>query len=291
MIPHKLDFPSSEATTSKEAPPWSLNFFLEPPEPRVPNTTWLLCFSALSQNKTVYELLEVHANCHVLCCYQLLLATNANDNNRCIPSCFLHLQLVQVNLNVTSFSAHSWRLPCCHLVSLLFGAYGSLIKWPLKFLGWPSGAPLARLSTWPVSFHFGGFQVTKKQRPSSPALLLVAQNRMIKGGVSHQRNRQQCYCTFKGGRCHIARWQQRDVDLRTLSPSRVRSEEAQVDVCCYAALSDLTSAVEEASWRTDLHGCVSVSAPYIFFCVFCVKLLFIFRRRFEFLLDIFWMNY
>lgn len=46
------------------------------------------------------------------------------------------------------------------------------------------------------------------------------------------------------GRCHIVRWQQ-GVDLKVLSPSQVRSEEARVDVYCYVALSDLTSVVEE----------------------------------------------
>lgn len=131
-------------------------------------------------------------------------------------------------------------------------------------------------------------RVTKKRLPSSPTLLLDAQNRMIKSGVSHQRNRQQCYCTFKGGRCHIARWQQRDVDLRALSPSpgEIRGGPGGCVLLCCSEWSDQRGGggvtADRLTWMCQLG---------ISFFFVCVKVLFIFRRCFEFLLDILQINY
>lgn len=115
-------------------------------------------------------------------------------------------------------------------------------------------------------FSLQQVRVTKKRLPSSPTLLLVAQNRMIKGGVSHQRNRQQCYCTFKGGRCHIARWQQRDVDLRALSPSpgEIRGGPGGCVLLCRSERSDQRGGggvmADRLTWM-----CQCVSSVYLFF--------------------------
>lgn len=83
-------------------------------------------------------------------------------------------------------------------MSKTFAPLWSLLNWSLKFPGWPSSAPFTRLSTC-CFFSLWWVQVKKNSHPSSPTLLLLAQNRMIKAGVSHQRKLQQCYCTFKGG--------------------------------------------------------------------------------------------
>lgn len=114
-------------------------------------------------------------------------------------------------------------------------------------------------------FSLQRVRVTKKRLPSSPTLLLLAQNRMIKGGVSHQRNRQQCYCTFKGGRCHIVRWQQRDVDLQALSPSpgEIRGGPGGCVLLCCSEWSDQRGGggvtADRLTWM-----CQCVSSVYLF---------------------------
>lgn len=138
------------------------------------------------------------------------------------------------------------------LLCLFWETLWSFLNWSLKFPSWPSSTLFTHLST-RCFFPLWWVQVKKKSLPSSPTPLLLAQNRMIKARVSHLSN---CnYATVPSkGRCHIVRWQ--GIDMKVLSPSRVRSEEAGrcVLLCC-SEWSDQRGG-GEVSWRTDFLRCV-----------------------------------
>lgn len=115
-----------------------------------------------------------------------------------------------------------WLLLCCQRT------YYSI--WSL--LNWFSDAPrLTRQDSFhtPVNALFISTLVgpswKRKNLPSSPAPLLLAQNRMIRSRVFHIWATATMLLYLQRGRCHIVRRQ--GIDMKVLSPSRVRSEEAR----------------------------------------------------------------
>jgi len=117
----------------------------------------------------------------------------------------------------------------------------SCLNWFLKFPSWPSGTSFTHLSTC-CFFPLWWAQVKKKSLPSSPTPLLLAQNRMIKARVSHLSNCNNTTVPSKGKmpRCEMTGYWYESV-VSFLGEIRGGSG----DVCCYVALSDLTSMVEE----------------------------------------------
>ena len=105
-----------------------------------------------------------------------------------------------------------------------------------------------------VSFHFGGSKLKRNRFLHLPLLSSSPQNRMIKAGVSHLREQQQCYCTFKG----------EDATLRDdraliwkccLLPGWDQRRPGRCVLSCCSEWSDQRGG-GEVSWRTDSLGCV-----------------------------------